>query len=103
MEYSCVLPAEWHPQFCVQLTWPHQQTDFASRYDEVVACFIILAREISVREPLIIVCADSQEVRAQLGGYMNRDITLYEISSNDVWARDHGGISVFCNGEVHIL
>lgn len=99
---SIVLPAEWHHQCCVQLTWPHKNTDFASRYDEAVACFVRLAQEISARTSLIIVCAHAHEVREQLQEHINNAITFYEIPSNDVWARDHGGISVFKHGTVYL-
>ena len=29
------LPAEWHKQSLIQLTWPHKDTDWAYMLDEV--------------------------------------------------------------------
>jgi agmatine/peptidylarginine deiminase len=95
---SIVFPAEWHPQSAVQLTWPHRYTDWASMLDEVIPCFTAIAREVMKRERLLIVCADAEEVRKQLGEVDGRQIVFREMKTNDTWARDHGGITVFKNG-----
>lgn len=42
MEKNYYLPAEWHPQSYIQLTWPHADTDWAYMLDEVEACFLSL-------------------------------------------------------------
>ena len=34
------LPAEWHKQSLIQLTWPHKDTDWACMLEEVNACFL---------------------------------------------------------------
>ena len=65
--------AEWEPQSMVQLTWPHEGTDWAPILDEITAIYENMASEIRKREPLLIV--DS-------------------IPHNDTWARDHGFITV---------
>ena len=65
--------AEWEHQSMVQLTWPHEGTDWATILDEITAVYEELAREIRKREPLLIV--DS-------------------IPHNDTWARDHGFITI---------
>ena len=67
------MPAEWEPQSAVQLTWPHEATDWAPILPEITAVYEEMAREISKREPLIIVD---------------------DIPHNDTWARDHGFITV---------
>ncbi len=89
-----VLPAEWAPQSAIQLTWPHEETDWAPILDEVVACFVAIAKEVMKREHLLIVCRDADTVRAQLGELDERQVTFIEMDTNDTWARDHGGISV---------
>ena len=66
------MPAEWEPQSCVQLTWPHRDTDWAPMLDEVTRTYETMAEEIRRREPLIIVGPPS----------------------NDTWARDHGFITL---------
>ena len=65
--------AEWEPQSMVQLTWPHEGTDWAPILNEITAVYEEMAREIRKREPLLIVD---------------------DIPHNDTWARDHGFITV---------
>ncbi|MDR2120586.1 MAG: agmatine deiminase family protein [Tannerella sp.] len=95
---SIVFPAEWHPQSAVQLTWPHEDTDWQPMLDRVVPCFAAIAREVMKRETVLIVCADAEKVRAQLGVFDARRVIFREMKTNDTWARDHGGITVFKDG-----
>jgi agmatine/peptidylarginine deiminase len=59
-------PAEWHPQYAVQLTWPHAQSDWAYLLNEVEECFIQIANEIARRQQLIIVCSNPAHVKNKL-------------------------------------
>ncbi|RHJ84415.1 agmatine deiminase family protein [Parabacteroides sp. AM08-6] len=99
MENKIILPAEWYPQSAVQLTWPHEGTDWAPILEEVIPCFVSIAKEVIKHEKLLIVCLDEQVVRNQLGLVDYSRIIFREMETNDTWARDHGGISVFDNGE----
>ena len=74
--------AEWEHQSMVQLTWPHEGTDWAPILDEITVVYENMAREIRKREPLLIV--DS-------------------IPHNDTWARDHGFITVEENSSLFLL
>ncbi len=94
------LPAEWELQDCIQLTWPHRGTDFAPVYERAVSCFINIAREISRRQKLIIACKNIQDVKAELGLVLNENISFVEVDTNDVWARDHGAITVVEDGKL---
>lgn len=95
-----IFPAEWAPQSGVQLTWPHEGTDWAPIMHEVIPCFVEIAQAIVQREKLLIVCNDELIVRKQLGESVNYDqITFCELDTNDTWARDHGGISVWIDGQ----
>ena len=67
------MPAEWEPQTAVQLTWPHEHTDWAPMLPEITRVYDEMAHEISRRERLIVVD---------------------DIPHNDTWARDHGFITV---------
>ncbi|MFA9392632.1 MAG: agmatine deiminase family protein [Prolixibacteraceae bacterium] len=93
------LPAEWHQQKAVQLTWPHVNSDWAYLIDEVEACFFEIAKAIAEREPLIIVCPNSKALQQKLPKDILNNISFYEMDSNDTWARDHGGITVFDQGQ----
>ena len=81
--------AEWEPQSCIQLTWPHKDTDWAPMLDEITAVYEEMAREISKREGLLIVAPE--DLLPHL-----RHLTSYllPLTSNDTWARDHGFITV---------
>ena len=49
------LPAEWEEQGYIQLTWPHEETDWKDMLNEVEECYYNIAREIAKRQPLIVV------------------------------------------------
>ncbi|MDR2916680.1 MAG: agmatine deiminase family protein, partial [Tannerella sp.] len=99
MDEKYIFPAEWYPQSAVQLTWPHAQTDWAPILDEVTECFVSIAQEVVKREKLLIVCVDESEVRRRLGEINYDNIIFREMETNDTWARDHGGITVFTDGK----
>ena len=98
-----IFPAEWYPQSAVQLTWPHRQTDWESIFDEVIPCFVNIAKEIIKREILLIVCQDEEEVKCQLGNIDKSRIVFREMPVNDTWARDHGGITVIEDNKPKVL
>ena len=95
------LPAEFEAQSFVQLTWPHQQTDWAYIYKEVVDCYCNMAREIAKREPLLIVAQHPDEVIEQLKVHdiPTDNIRLFGCKTNDTWARDHGFITCTHNDQ----
>jgi agmatine deiminase len=99
MNNKITFPAEWHPQHAVQLTWPHAQSDWAYLLKQVEECFIQIATEIARRQKLIIACINQAHVKNKLANAKLSNISFYEIESNDTWARDHGGITVFENGK----
>jgi len=96
---SKYLPPEWAKQQFVQLTWPHAGSDWAEMLSEVNVCFVRIATVISQYQNLLIVCADVAEVKSLLGEANTNRISFAEVPSNDTWARDHGGITVFDSGK----
>lgn len=110
MPGSWSLPPEWAPQSGVMLTWPHADTDWAAQLQAVEAVYCRLAREISAREGLLIVCRDAahrRQVAARLtavpGIHLER-IVYGEAPCNDTWARDHGPLTVLdAEGRPHLL
>lgn len=90
------LPPEWHPQEAVLLTWPHEESDWATVLPQVEPVFIEIASQILARQRLMIACCDaSQQRRVQtlLSTYPGQ-LDCYVVPSNDTWARDHGPITV---------
>jgi len=100
------LPAEWEKQAFVQLTWPHSDTEW---YDlpHVLDCYVNVARTIVQYEPLLIVCRDIPECRADMAarGFSPEGLPVYlvECPLNDTWARDHGAIAVLDGTQKCIL
>jgi agmatine/peptidylarginine deiminase len=95
------LPAEWEPQSFVQLTWPHEETDWADYLDEAYRCYLNLAREILRYEDLLIVTQDPIGVQQQLleAGISTSQETKHRVQIvsaplNDTWARDHGFLTL---------
>lgn len=90
------LPAEWEKQSGIQLTWPHEKTDWAYMLDEVEHCFIDIAREIAQRQLLLIVHPKPEKVRKKLEGtdICLKNIRFIACNTNDTWARDHGAITI---------
>ena len=98
------LPAEWHMQSGIQLTWPHAGTDWAYMLAEVQECFINIAREIAKRELLLIVTPEPEEVKKQIAATVNMDnVRFLECATNDTWARDHGAITMIDTGTPSLL
>ncbi len=84
------------------LTWPHENTDWYSNLDEVTDCFLKIAREVLVRQKLIIVCADGRSTAGLFSVSDKKNIFFVEIPVNDTWARDHGPVFAF-SGEIPLL
>ncbi len=88
-------PPEWAPQDAVMLTWPHEDTDWAPMLPQVELTFAQIAREILLREKLLVVCRDSSKIKRHFTDKEISNIIFYEIPSDDTWARDHGPICTF--------
>jgi len=95
-------PAEWEEQSGVQLTWPDDQTDWASILDEVLPVYNQIAREILDREKLLVVCRSKDQLPDFLQ-VKNANLIVREMAINDTWARDHGAITVIEEGKPVLL
>ena len=92
MEKQDYLPAEWHPQGFIQLTWPHADTDWHYMLDEVEDCFEQLADAIGTRQPLLLVAPTFPQRLAEKP--YRPHIHHVACPTNDTWARDHGFITL---------
>ena len=93
------LPAEWEPQAGVLLAWPHAETDWAPRLEEVEKTCAALAAGISQFERVVICTADAsvaqrcKQLLAPARANLER-IRLVEIEYDDTWLRDSGPITL---------
>lgn len=101
------MPAEWQEQRCVQLTWPHEGTDWLPYIAETTRLYSELTSAIAAHEPVIIAAKHPDEVRKLLKGKLDdasmSRVSVYECDCNDTWARDHAFISLKESGRLRLL
>ncbi len=98
-------PAEWEEQSGVQLTWPHEGTDWNYMLPEVTECYVQIARAITRYELLLIITPSVDSVRNLLSksGIPMERVRFLQADTNDTWARDHGAITLVGNGKPRLL
>lgn len=96
-------PAEWFPQSCIQITWPHSGSDWADVLEEVTLSYITLSKEILKREKLLVVIPRGYCIKDHFTEEEQTNLIYAEFESNDTWTRDHGAISVFVDGKPALL
>lgn len=93
-----ILPAEWHRQACVQLTWPHEATDWSPYLDDITETFIQIAKAVAQYESLVVAAKYPERVREQLEDSLSDEemsrVSIYECDNNDTWARDHAFLTL---------
>lgn len=99
------LPAEWEAQDGVLLAWPHEESDWRPYLAEVEPVFIEIVRQVSRFELAVIVAPDPAKVSNRLreAGITTDRIRLYQIDTNDTWARDFGPVTVLENNSPVLL
>jgi agmatine deiminase len=105
---SCILPAEWHPQDGVLLTWPHTHSDWKPYLAEVEPVYQQIAAAVTARERLLVAARDADHAGHVRSLLQQVDIDPQRVHiaiapSNDSWARDHGPITVYENGVATLL
>ncbi len=90
------------------VVWPHAGTDWADDLAAVENVYLELARAITPRERLLVVCRDGPHqvhVSRQLktADISQRQVRYALAPSNDTWARDLGPITVLENGEPRLV
>jgi agmatine deiminase len=96
MENTRRLPAEWEEQDGVLMAWPHEETEWVN-LPAVQNVTVDIIREIIRCERLLLAAPNVEEARVRLtraGAALER-IGLFEVPTNDTWARDFGPITVF--------
>ena len=106
MSHRQTLPPEWAPQAAVMLTWPRQDGDFARHFDAVERNFIAIAVAIGRYQNVHVNVAeagDALQARLIGAGVPPGRLIVHEVPNDDVWARDHGPVTVIRDGRlVHL-
>lgn len=102
------LPAEWEPQAGTMLTWPHRYGDWGDLLPAAHRAMADFAAVVARFQPLLIVCYDEPHQRSIIEALAERGVSPVQISfvlcpSNDVWARDHGPLTVYREGALPLL
>jgi agmatine deiminase len=100
MNQKLRFPAEWEKQSFLQLTFPHEKSDWAYLMDEVTDCFVEIIETAAKFQNVLVVCDNVERVKSFFSSTQN--IFFVQAESNDTWARDHGGINVIENGKAII-
>lgn len=96
------LPAEWHPQDAILITWPHQESAWFSMLERVEQTYLDLTCQISRYQNVVIQLHSSIDAKVLLGKLQLENANLSRLhfvrcDSNDTWARDHGPITILEN------
>lgn len=102
------LPAEWHKQDAILLTWPHSGTDWADRLDAVEAVYLDIVGALSHTQDVVIQLHESVDPERLTVQFERESINqarchLVRVDSDDTWARDHGPITVLEDDEPRLL
>lgn len=93
-----LLPAEWHTQSGIQLTWPHAETDWRDMLAEITDVFLAMADVITRHELLLVVTPQPVDTRIALQRVLDdkqmEHVIVCEIPTNDTWARDHAALTL---------
>lgn len=93
------LPAEWESQSAVLIAWPHADTDWAPRLQQIEVAYVALAAAIARFEPLLICVADAvvrERANALLSaaGVDAARTRFIEVAYDDTWLRDSGPLTL---------
>jgi agmatine deiminase len=99
------VPAEWELQDGVLLAWPHAASDWRPYLDAVHPVFVEIVCQVSRFEQVVIVAPEPQTVWEKLSGSgacLTR-VRVYQVETNDTWARDFGPITIEEPGGTRLL
>lgn len=101
------MPAEWEPHAGTWLAWPHNLNTWPGKFAPVPTIYVEMVRALHEHEQVYICVNDSEaaaHVRQLLAaaGINLYNVMVYEIPTNDAWARDHGPIFVKRQHEGHV-
>ena len=91
------MPAEWEPHAATWLAWPHNLDTWPGKFAPIPGIYVAMVKALHTHEQVNI-CVNDAEAAAHVRHLLTQagvdlsNVTLYEIPTNDTWARDHGPI-----------
>ncbi len=84
------VPAEWEPQSCIWLAWPHSLETWPGRFDSIPEFFARWVASIAESTPVRILASgeSARQCESMIGQISNAQIV--SIPTNDCWLRDYG-------------
>ncbi len=98
-------PAEWEKQDGVLMAWPHEGTDWCDALDEVRTVYVDIIRNITRFERVLLTSPDAGNTLSYLvsAGIDTGKVGIFEIDTNDTWARDFGPVTVMFDNKPVLL
>lgn len=84
-------PAEWEPHAATWLAWPRKPETWPGKFEPIPGVWATLVRTLAEFEPVHILAGGAgilKQARSLVGDVPK--VTLHDVPTNDVWARDHG-------------
>ena len=112
MTLSGRLPAEWEPQSAIMLTWPRQDGDFArAGNDPLLAAEVSLLKiaALASRQQRVLLIIEDRPMATRLrtlieeAGGSPGNLDFIEAPADDIWARDHGPLTLIGEGRPLLL
>jgi agmatine deiminase len=99
------MPAEWEPHAATWLAWPHKEDTWPGNFAPIPAVWVQIVRALTPSERVNILVnntAAAAGVRELLHAaeVPDRNVSLYEIPTDDAWMRDHGPIFITRRAEL---
>jgi agmatine deiminase len=86
-------PAEWEPHAATWLAWPHKPETWPGKFEPIPEVWATFVRTLAEFEPVHVLAGGEavlRQARELVGDTPN--VTLHDVPTNDVWARDHGAM-----------
>ncbi len=82
--------AEWEPQACIWLAWPHSLDTWPGRFEAIPTFFTRWVRSIAETTPVRVLAygQPARQCESMIGGFSN--VHIVRIPTNDCWLRDYG-------------
>ena len=96
------VPAEWEPQECVWIAWPHNKETWPERFEPIPTFFAMWVKLIAESSPVRVLA--NAELARECGKLLGpqRQIELIDVPTNDCWVRDYGPTFVLGDSGTHL-